>query len=841
MSSMSYLLKTIIKQSKEKENMKTLCKRMIVVMLIFAMCLSAGCSKNSENEATSTDSATSGNAQASTSDSEQADSDAVKRTIMLYPVGSNLETEHAQLSRNLKVAFEAGIPDSVNFIVATLGSNRWHLESDYIYDADGNHIEIDPAKKQLWKLTGKMDEGNARMTLLGELSFEGTVLKEECLTEFIDYCKDSFPADKYDLIIWDHGYGPMGFGEDFADSADFDIPKMSVAAMANAIENSKMDEPFEFIHFDACLMSNVEVIMTLADKAENFVVSSALEPGDGGNYEWLSAIPGHEDMSGYEIGKYITDYFVDYYNTKGGSDFKEATMAVINTEKFMKSVISPMTELMSLVAEEGVSTSGDAEISFYDELLSSSKSILYSSDYSLFDLKLFAESLGISQTEMNSNGSDNKFQYGNKYTETVQALKSAFQDDTMMYQRSSDDIQKTVTYASHRDEDGSIVKDEKLVPGGINIFFPNGKTTATCDYIKAIDGMVDYIGANGIYDPEARIKLLKLFEEAACEYAIIRSTGKIVTNLSQDGKESIEAEDIMDSWKADDPAIIKSYETQGYDLDSMPEKTQWDQSINLIYDKLNEYLELRGVSTNDWINQLAAQQSKEVVLTSNIEAGDSESEKTVTIHGTSPRILDYFEPVTESIMIKTAEGEDLGLLGSLSGSLSGDNPYAEKEAKLSIDKITDSWYEFIDGDGKGHIMAFERDELNPNLYYIPIHLETPPDESGYGQDVNGLLHVKADNDNYEILGFQVSYENDLSPLDEETYPDAKISLCVRSGSLDYNKIMEDSTFTLKDMDKWKIQKDVPLSEIDDLTDDVKESFTQKYSVKDIYGVVHDLP
>ena len=32
----------------------------------------------------------------------------------------------------------------------------------------------------------------------------------QTLKDFIDYSVDNFPAEKYDLILWDHGGGPTG-------------------------------------------------------------------------------------------------------------------------------------------------------------------------------------------------------------------------------------------------------------------------------------------------------------------------------------------------------------------------------------------------------------------------------------------------------------------------------------------------------------------------------------------------------------------------------------------------------------------------------------------------------
>ena len=83
------------------------------------------------------------------------------------------------------------------------------------------------------------------------------------LRTFVDYCVDNYPAKKYDMILWDHGYGPLGYGSDEmnSDLGEYEEAPMSLDQIAKALDESKMKQKLELIDFDACLMSNVEVML----------------------------------------------------------------------------------------------------------------------------------------------------------------------------------------------------------------------------------------------------------------------------------------------------------------------------------------------------------------------------------------------------------------------------------------------------------------------------------------------------------------------------------------------------------------------------------------------------
>ena len=156
-----------------------------------------------------------------------------ERTILMYNCGSNLETTSGYASVNLRQILNANFSadNDVNFIVMNAGSDKWHLEGEYLCDPDNIGLSADEETgeyvisgtyNQVWEAKG-MDahENPGKLVLLdadGITGAKGTAVKAEdelmsdpnVLRAFIDYGVTNYPAKRYDLILKDHGGGPLG-------------------------------------------------------------------------------------------------------------------------------------------------------------------------------------------------------------------------------------------------------------------------------------------------------------------------------------------------------------------------------------------------------------------------------------------------------------------------------------------------------------------------------------------------------------------------------------------------------------------------------------------------------
>lgn len=221
------------------------------------------------------------------------------RTVMVYMIGSNLETVQYAASKDLIEMMSADIDEeAVNLLIYTGGAKKWHLE------------EISTEENAVYEI----ENGN----LIKKQSFEKKIMTEQdSLIEFIDYAYENYKTDLYDLILWDHGGGPIGgYGLDEFNTKG---TQMSIETLSQALQNTKLRKStkFDFIGFDACLMGNIEIAQKLRRHANYMIASEELEPGDGWNYSFLGDIK--VNTSTKVIGQEVVDQFFkhyEYYNSK---------------------------------------------------------------------------------------------------------------------------------------------------------------------------------------------------------------------------------------------------------------------------------------------------------------------------------------------------------------------------------------------------------------------------------------------------------------------------------------------------------------------------------------------
>ena len=216
------------------------------------------------------------------------------RTIMMYLVGSNLESQSSAASMDIVEMMDSGFDEEyAKVVLYTGGANDWGLpeisaEENAIFEITNGELK----KVQTYDQKSMVDGGT--------------------LTEFIDYAYQNYQSDLYQLVLWDHGGGPLiGFGQDeVADNNE----AMEMKALGDALGQTKLvrdGKKFEMIGFDACLMGSIEIAATLKDFSNYMVASEESEPGYGWNYAYLGTITGETKMN--ELGTTLVDKYFEHY------------------------------------------------------------------------------------------------------------------------------------------------------------------------------------------------------------------------------------------------------------------------------------------------------------------------------------------------------------------------------------------------------------------------------------------------------------------------------------------------------------------------------------------------
>ena len=262
-------------------------------------------------------------------------------TIMVYLCGTDLESKHGMATADLKEMMGAVISDNINLIVYTGGCKKW---ANSTVSSDRNQIY-------------QVKTGG--ITCLEADMGKDSMSKPGTLTKFIQYCAKNYPANRNELILWDHGGGSLtGYCYDEKNASS---GSMSLAGIDSALKNAGVS--FDFIGFDACLMATLETGLMLSDYADYMIASEETEPGVGWYYtDWLTALSRNTAMPTIEIGKNIVDGFVDTCARKCAG--QKTTLSVVDLAELETTVPEKLSGFASatgnLIQNDGYQIVADA-------------------------------------------------------------------------------------------------------------------------------------------------------------------------------------------------------------------------------------------------------------------------------------------------------------------------------------------------------------------------------------------------------------------------------------------------------------------------------------------------
>ncbi len=129
------------------------------------------------------------------------------------------------------------------------------------------------------------------------------------LSDFANWAIRTYPAQRYALILWDHGGSWLGIATDeSAGDDDLSMPELNRAlAQINNV-------PLDLIGFDACLMGQLEVYHSVAPYGLYGVAAEETIPGFGWDYATpLQALAANPSMDGQAFGQVLVDSFMTFY------------------------------------------------------------------------------------------------------------------------------------------------------------------------------------------------------------------------------------------------------------------------------------------------------------------------------------------------------------------------------------------------------------------------------------------------------------------------------------------------------------------------------------------------
>lgn len=215
------------------------------------------------------------------------------------------------------------------------------------------------------------------------------------LLDFVRWARESYPAERYALVLWNHGGGwePAEIeriarsvrSPDFSpreapiraasklrrtffrpslgrilaatpsqraicsdDGSGHSLDTVELGkALAGIVE--ALGQPIDLLGMDACLMSNLEVAFEAAPHARVLVASEETEPADGWPYDTvLAPLAADPTLGAAELGAHIVSAYLDSY---AGTEAGDLTQTALDLAK-ITDLTGPLDELArALLAE----------------------------------------------------------------------------------------------------------------------------------------------------------------------------------------------------------------------------------------------------------------------------------------------------------------------------------------------------------------------------------------------------------------------------------------------------------------------------------------------------------
>lgn len=252
------------------------------------------------------------------------DTGAESATVLLYLMGSDLESQGGCASRDIGEILRADLGDKVNVVIQTGGAAYWH-------DARILADSVQRFQVQEGELILKEDMGLISM------------VEKDTLTDFIRWGVENYPADRTILILWNHGGGTLaGYGYD-----EYFEGTLLFGDLAEALQEAGVY--FDFIGFDACLMATIENAYALSPYADYLIASEEMEPGSGWYYTgWLNLLGENPGINMEALGEKIVR---DYLKGPQSLFWNSATLTVLDLEKIPE-VYEALCQFMAQSREE---------------------------------------------------------------------------------------------------------------------------------------------------------------------------------------------------------------------------------------------------------------------------------------------------------------------------------------------------------------------------------------------------------------------------------------------------------------------------------------------------------
>eukprot|EP00854_Cymbomonas_tetramitiformis_P007381 gene7381-8793_t len=165
---------------------------------------------------------------------------------------------------------------------------------------------------------------------------------KQYLSDFIARNVERFPAERYFLMLEDHGMGWLGFGQDehpgnredvWPGSGTVKAPHMILEDIGGGLQDGLRRanvEKLDLLGLETCLMQHYSVVANLKDYARYIMGSQDSMPGSGFVDEALEAAVNNPDIDAPTLAQYYESQFFQYRTAE-----TPLTLSTVDTGRFV--------------------------------------------------------------------------------------------------------------------------------------------------------------------------------------------------------------------------------------------------------------------------------------------------------------------------------------------------------------------------------------------------------------------------------------------------------------------------------------------------------------------------
>lgn len=289
--------------------------------------------------------------------------------MMVYMSGSTLESDETLQCASADIAemLAAANQPNLTVVILTGGAQQWHNEyakadANYQIVIDKNGVTAAPYADTL------LNMGDA-----------------ETLGGFIKHTKEAYAADRYGLVLWGHGTGPLwGMCYDSLTKDTLTLPEFHTALETGGMQ-------FDWIGLDCCLMGTAETLKAVQGYTGHLVASEIQSSKYGWKYDsFLTEWAKNPAMETGTLTRLIADEMVAG-NAEDSGSVQIACYDVSNTDALLDAYYAFAAELLAALEADSAA--------YYDFSMLPDFS---QANYDIFDLRAMAEHIQVQNVPLDS-------------------------------------------------------------------------------------------------------------------------------------------------------------------------------------------------------------------------------------------------------------------------------------------------------------------------------------------------------------------------------------------------------------------------------------------------------